>query len=126
MSIPQKSPVRITIPAGKTAIVNFANNSSAKESFRITDSNGKEVCSGAGTGTGPKVQPSQTFVAEAGGIYKVSIDSYDTPNMILDSNSSMVSNGIVYAQSYLFISEDASDNDYNDTFLNISWFQNNG
>ncbi len=126
MAVPTTDPIKISIPAGKPVIVNFATNASFNQSFSITNSNGVVECSGSGSGTGPSVQDSQVFTATLGGEYSVVIEGNGSAEKVLESSTSSVYNGTVYAQSYMFIGEDSTDSDYNDTFLSINWFQYNG
>lgn len=125
MSTPSTNPINISLPQGKTVIVNFATNTTVQQSYSISDSSGTVVCKDSGTGTGPTAHSSQTFTANEGGKYSVSIIANGSNEKVLMSESSVVYDGTVYAQSYTFVSEDASDNDYNDTFLSINWFQKN-
>lgn len=125
MAVPTTDPIKISIPAGKSVIVNFATNASFTQSFSITNSDNVVECSGSGSGVGPVVQNSQVFTATLGGEYAVAILANGNAQEVLESSSSSVYNGTVYAQSYNFVSEDASDSDYNDTFLSINWFQYN-
>jgi len=126
MSTPTTQAIDISIPAGKAVIVNFATNSSMNQAFNIADSTGTSVCSGSGTGTGPAVQSSQVFTAETGGVYKVTITGGGNEENVLTANCSAIDNGVIYAQSFVFVGEDATDHDFNDTFLSINWFQFNG
>jgi len=126
MSTPTTNPIGISIPAGKAVIVNFATNASFSQSFSITNSSGVVECSGSGSGVGPAVQTSQVFTAELGGTYSVVIDGNSSAEKVLTADCSAIDNGVIYAQSYIFAGEDSTDDDYNDTFLSISWFQFNG
>jgi len=115
----------ITFPAHRTHIVNFASDSSLKQSFEIKYKDDVLV-SGSCQGTGPQVIDSQTFETVDSLPYTVNLYNERGASEVIHSEQATIDpEGKEMSKTWVFLAEDASDADYNDAVLSIVMIDTN-
>ena len=115
------------IPKGKNAVLVFATDAGNTQEVTIRDPQGNVVYSHSGSGYGkPTLQDTKVLENLAGGNYKVTIQANGKDQKVIMNDMFLSKNGQVCAQTYTFVTEDSTDHDFNDTYLNLTWFRNEG
>ncbi len=125
--------IAITLPRGKTIYWTAYAQSAGAQFVEIRDTANKVIVSKASagnTGRGGEAKFGEgSFVAEdANNTYYVSIGVNNGASWekVLYSYDELVFNGVVKFGNYIFGGEDGTDNDFNDTNLNLHWYDNLG
>lgn len=121
--------IAITIPAGKvvfwTALVQAAFN----QFIQVKDGSGNVVFTvqGASSQGGTPTQIGQGFfqASDPNGAYTVwiGVNGGQWWQSVLWDEKPISVGGTAYFDQFTFISEDSTDNDFNDTCLQMRWFQ---
>lgn len=123
--------IAISIPANKIVFWSALAQSSANQFIQLKDSNANIVFTVQGTSSSggiPTQIGSGFFQADTSGSYSIWIGTNGgkSYSQILWSQDVITSGSSVYFGKYIFASEDATDYDYNDSFIQLQWFQNVG
>ncbi len=124
--------IEFTIPSGKTAFWTVTTQAAWQQFAQLQDSAGTVIFTASGAspdGHSPTQIGSGSFTAaDPGGNYRLSIGTdggaqwssvvWDMLSLSLDSTT--------VSASYTFISEDGADQDYNDTCVSLTWFEQIG
>lgn len=121
--------IAINIPSGKIVFWSALVQSSANQFIQLKDSSSNVVFTtqGASASGGTPTQIGEGFfqAADASGNYTIWIgtNSGQRYSQVIWSQDVITSGAMVYFGKYIFASEDYTDNDYNDSLLQLQWFQ---
>ncbi len=121
--------IAITIPQDKVVFWSALVQASLNQFIKIQDSNGQTVftCQGASPdGHSPTQVGSGFFQAgDPSGNYTVWLGTSGGAQWsnVLWVQDSLAVGGTSYLTRYVFGTEDGADEDYNDTYLQMQWFQ---
>jgi hypothetical protein len=129
MTTPQKGPIPISLPDGKPVSCTLVVQSSLEQTFTIRDKDNNTIVTMSGSGGigGPKFIGEQSFVAKGdANPYTVEIKTPSGPEGVLVAEAATAWGATIYARTWTFASEDATDNDFNDSFATVTWFRKSG
>lgn len=121
--------IAISLPVGKVVFWSVLVQSSANQFLQIKDSSGQILFTAQGPSSsgGTPTQIGQGFfqAADASQNYTVWIGTNGGQqwSKVLWTQDVITSGSSIYSGKYLFTSEDGGDNDYNDSYLQLQWFQ---
>lgn len=124
--------IAITLPPGKIVFWSAMVQAARAQFVQVRDSAGQIVFTAAGAspdGHSP-VQIGQGFFqpADPTGTYTVWLGTDNGANWseVLWAQDAITLGGTAYLTQYVFGTEDGADQDYNDTFLQMQYFQSVG
>ncbi|HEX8064592.1 MAG TPA: hypothetical protein VF535_15425 [Allosphingosinicella sp.] len=124
--------IALTVPTGKTAFWSVVTQAAWQQFVQLTDSAGNIVFTATGSSTGGN-SPTQigvgTFVAaDPGGNYNlyVGINGGSQWSSVMWDVLPLALGQTTMSSSYSFISEDGADQDYNDSCVSLTWFEQIG
>ncbi len=122
--------IAITIPLGKTVFWSTVCQATDEQYVRVTTSTGEVVFEASGAspdGHSPYQYGQGTFSTSAFNttdyLVYIGINSGASWQSVMWDQNSISSGSTTYYSAYNFISEDATDQDYNDTHLAVQWFE---
>ncbi len=124
--------IPITLPTGKTIFWSVTVQAANEQYICVKDSQQNQIFStqGASSGGGQPTQIAQGIfqAADPTGNYTVYLGTNGGSqwSKVIYDNDTLTLGATVYYGQYTFITEDSTDNDYNDTCLQINWFQSLG
>ncbi len=126
--------IPVSLPAGKRCFYSSIVQSAANQFIELSDSQGKIVFTltgasiPAGTGNPTPIGDGYFDVQDFSGNYiiKIGTDKGAKWSKVLYNMNELNLGNIKYYHEYVFISEDWSDDDYNDSYLIIYWMENAG
>ncbi|PDO85535.1 fucose-binding lectin II [Kosakonia pseudosacchari] len=123
--------IAIVIPPGKVVFWSVLVQSSANQFIQLKDSLSRVVFTvqGASSSGGTPTQiGSGFFQADNVGDYTVLIGTNGGQRYsnVLWTQDIISRGASVFFGKYIFASEDSTDNDYNDSFFQLQWFENVG
>ena len=120
---PTTNPVPIKIPNGKTCFWSMITQAAYVQTLIIKDSAGNPVVNQSGQSVHPTLANHGSFVANTGdGHYTVEIQANGVNERVIYAENSNVFQGTICQQTWTFVSEDSTDNDFNDCFVILTWF----
>lgn len=124
--------IAITLPWGKTVFWSVTAQASWGQYVRLVDSHQSPVFSASGASTGghsPTQIGAGSFMApDSSGSYFLYVGTNQGlawSNVVWDQID-LMANGTLTSRNFVFISEDGADQDYNDSYVSISWFNQRG
>jgi len=121
--------IPVSLPYGKTVFWSMLVQADYDQFVQLKDSQGNVQFTATGTssGGGQPTQVAQGFfqVGDQSGAYTLSLGVNGGAHWSSVIYSSDVLNlgSTIYFGSYIFVTEDATDADYNDTCFQMNWFQ---
>lgn len=121
--------IPINLPTGKVVFWSAMVQAQYNQFIQVKDGSGNVIftAEGASSGGGQPTQIGQGFfqAADPNGAYTVWLGTNGGQqwSQVLYMQDTLNSGPAIYLSKYLFNSEDAGDNDYNDTCLQMQWFQ---
>lgn len=127
---PYTSPVQFNMPSGKGVVWIATTQSGLPQTVTVTDAAQNTVISASGPGDGgqaPNIIGYGVFTSSnAGETYTVSIEANGQPSQIINDGLELGVGTTIMSGTWSFVSEDSSDNDFNDTSLTLTWFDKMG
>ena len=121
--------IAVNFPVGKIVFWSATAQAADNQFVQLQDSGGQIIFTAQGTspdGYSP-TQFSQGFfqAADASNNYTVWLGTNGGAqwSQVLWTQDALTSGSSIYMGKYLFTTEDAGDADYNDTYLQMQWFQ---
>ncbi|MBN3216848.1 fucose-binding lectin II [Pectobacterium polaris] len=123
--------IAISIPPGKVVFWSALVQSSANQFIQLKNSQSSSVFSvqGASSRGGTPTQiGSGFFQTDAVGKYTIWIGTNggQSWSQVLWAEDVITRGSSVFFGKYVFASEDSTDYDYNDSFIQLQWFENGG
>jgi mannose-binding lectin len=124
--------IALTVPTGKTAFWTVTTQAAWSQFVQLTDSAGNIVFSAAGAspdGHSPTQIGAGSFTAgDPGGNYRIYIGTNggQSWSTVLWDVLPLQFNGTTMSGNYNFISEDGADQDFNDSCVTLTWFEQIG
>lgn len=121
--------IAVSLPVGKVVFWSVLVQSSANQFIQLKDSTGNVVFTtqGASSSGGTPTQIGQGFfqAGDATNNYTVwiGINGGGSWNQVLYNQDTIAIGSSIYFGKYIFGSEDWTDADYNDSYLQLQWFQ---
>ncbi|MDJ0837651.1 MAG: fucose-binding lectin II [Acidobacteriota bacterium] len=122
---PTKQPIEINMWPGKRAQWSMSTQAAFTQNLTVKDATGKVLVNHSASGTGNYFAGTGTFVGGKNP-HTVTLTANGRPSKVQYDGSAMVLGGKAQAKTYNFAAEDASDGDYNDCFVSITWFAKQG
>ena len=123
----------LPIPSGKQIFYTALVQALKKQYIQLSNSDGTPVFTLEGSSPPPDFRPTPIGNAffnasDPTGKYllKIGTDSGQNWSNVLCSFSKIHLGGIKYYHQYVFVSEDSTDQDYNDSYLILYWFEKKG
>lgn len=123
--------IAVSIPAGKVVFWSVLVQSSANQFIQLKNSQSSVVFTVQGpssSGGTPTQIGSGFFQADNSGQYTIWIGTNggQSWSQVLWTEDVITRGSSVYFGKYVFASEDSTDHDYNDSFIQLQWFENVG
>lgn len=124
--------IPITLPPGKTVFWTVNTQAAWDQFVVLADSQGHAIFTASGSSPGghsPTQIGAGTFVAgDATGKYKliVGINGGQSWSQVIWDEITLSLGGTVLSGNYNFIAEDGADQDFNDTHVSLTWFNQLG
>jgi hypothetical protein len=124
--------IAVNLPIGKIVFWSALVQSSANQFIQVQDSTGAVVFTteGSSSSGGTPTQIGQGFfqAADTNDVYYIFIGTNGGQSWsnVLWTQDVLVNGAAILFGKYMFTSEDGSDNDYNDSYLQIQWFNFTG
>lgn len=121
--------IAVTLPAGKMMFWSVLVQSSANQFIQLKDSGGNVIFTtqGASSSGGTPTQIGQGFfqALDSTNNYTVWIGTNGGSkwSQVLYTQDAIALGASIYFGKYIFASEDWNDNDYNDSYLQLQWFE---
>jgi hypothetical protein len=128
--VPTADAIPLQLVTGKNVFWTVTSQSGLPQQVTLTDSNNNKIFSASGPSTGgqgPTLIGNGTFTAkDISGNYFLSIYANNKPSQAIYTEAPLNYKGMAMTTTYIVNSEDSTDNDYNDTCVILTWFQNAG
>ena len=123
--------ITITLTPGKKVFWTVTAQSAGNQFVQLKDVNGTVVFTATGVGganSDPKQIGSGSFVVPNNPNYTlyIGINNGSSWNRVIWDTEALFSGSSIYYNSLTFISEDGSDNDFNDSCTTLSYFNSLG
>lgn len=124
--------IPINIPPDKLVWWSALAQSSGNQFVQLKDSGGNVIFTAQGAsssgGTPTQIGQDNFRSADPSGNYTIYLGTNGGAqwSRVLWSEDSVNSGTTIYLGKYIFAAEDGGDNDYNDTYLELQWFQFSG
>ncbi|WP_269714133.1 hypothetical protein [Caulobacter sp. NIBR2454] len=121
--------IPVTLPSGKVVFWSALVQSSGNQFIQVKDGSGNVVftAQGASSSGGTPTQIGQGFfqAADPNNAYTVYLGTNGGGqwSKVIWSEDVLSSGATIYMGKYVFTTEDSTDADYNDTYLQMQWFQ---
>ena len=121
--------IAVTLPAGKMMFWSVLVQAAYDQFIQLKDSSGNVIFTAQGSSSS-----GGTPTAIAQGIFQA-VDPTNNYTVWIGTNGGSVWSKVLYSQDaiaigssqylgkYIFASEDSTDNDYNDSYLQLQWFE---
>jgi mannose-binding lectin len=116
--------IQITLPPNLKIYYSGMTQAALSQFIQLKDMSGNVIFTL--TGSGP--WQTQSFTSNSTGQYKVYIGTSNGAawSSVIWDDDALTIGSTVYFNVFSFISEDAGDQDFNDSYLSICWFQFQG
>jgi hypothetical protein len=124
--------IAVSVPNGKTAFWTVTTQAAWQQYVVLADSSGNLIFTASGAspdGHSPTLIGSGSFVSgDPGGNYQlfIGINGGAQWSSVMWDVLPLTLNGATMSSSYTFISEDGADQDYNDSCVSLTWFEQIG
>jgi hypothetical protein len=128
--VPAATAIPLQLVTGKNVFWTVTTQAGLPQQVTLRDSNGNKIFSATGSNTGgqgPNLIGNGTFAAnDITGNYSLEILGNGKPSQAIYTEAPLNYKGMAMTTTYIVNSEDSNDNDYNDTCVILTWFQNAG
>lgn len=128
--VPTADAIWIQLVQGKNVFWTVTTQAGLPQQVTLTDSEGHTIFSASGSnsgGQGPTLIDHGTFTAnDPTDNYYLAISGNGKPSQAIWTEAPLNFKGNAMTTTYIINSEDSDDNDYNDTCVMLTWFQNAG
>ena len=119
-----KNGIKITLPQNYTCFWAAFTQAAFIINLTIKDGNGNVVVNQSGNGIHFNLLGANSFKVVQANIYTVYITANGGQDVsILWGESQLIKGSNIYSSTLNFVGEDGVDQDYNDIFLCINWFE---
>ena len=122
---PTREPIEINLWPGKPAIWTMSTQAGFTQRLTVKDADGNVLIDHEASGTG-NYFAGQGVIKGGKNPHTVTLTANNRPSSVQYSGSAMVYGGRAQEKTYCFAAEDSGDGDFNDCFVNITWFAHVG